>query len=178
MRGPRGTGFLYCSSRTLTELEPFPLDLHGGHWDEALHYSVRHGARRFESWEKSYAALLGLGAAVDYSLALGMSAIELRITELAAYARDQLATIARVRILDRGESLSGIVTFLHETTPAAQIVERLRAAGINVSLGTPDYSQVDYLGHGVEALIRVSPHVYNTTTEIDTLVEMVRELTA
>jgi selenocysteine lyase/cysteine desulfurase len=178
MRGPRGTGFLYCSSRTLAELEPFPLDLHGGHWDAALHYSVRHGARRFESWEKSYAALLGLGAAVDYSLALGMSAIELRITELTAYARNQLATIAGVRILDRGESLSGIVTFLHETTPAAQIVERLRAAGINVSLGTPDYSQVDYLGHGVEALIRVSPHVYNTTTEIDTLVETVRELTA
>lgn len=178
LRGPRGTGFLHCSPRALTELEPFPLDLHSGHWDSVTHYSLQEGARRFESWEKSYAALLGLGAAVDYALSLGMSAIENRITKLAEYARMQLATISGVSILDRGSIRSGIVTFQHASKPAALIVTGLGAAGINVSLGTPDYSQVDYLGHGVAALIRVSPHVYNTTEEIDALVDAVRLLTA
>lgn len=177
MRGPRGTGFLYCSDRALTELEPFPVDLHGGHWNALDTYVLREGARRFESWEKSYAAMLGLGAATDYLLALGQPAITDRITSLAAYAREGLTTVPGITVLDRGEQLSGIVTFLHESLPADSIVGQIRAAGINVSLGSPDYSQVDYIGHSVSGLVRVSPHVYNTTSEIDTLLETVRLLT-
>lgn len=176
LRGPRGTGFLYCSQRALTELEPFPLDLHGGSWNGLNSYEIGDGARRFESWEKSYAALIGLGSAIDYALALGMDAIEERITTLASYARSQLSTVSGVQVHDRGDNLSGIVTFTHDTAPANAIVAMLRESGINVSLGTPDYSQVDYLAHNIDSLVRVSPHVYNTNDEIDLLIRAVDAL--
>ena len=68
---------------------------------------------------------------------------------------------------------SGIITFRHERIEAAAIVAGLKESGINVSLGTPEYSQVDYLAHGVTSMVRVSPHVYNTREELETCAEVV-----
>ena len=126
-------------------------------------------ARRFEYWEKSYAALLGLGAAIDYALDCGMDALSLRIAELAAYARTGLEQIPGVLINDRGVRRSGIVTFTREGRAASDLVAHIKASGINVSLSTPDYSRRDFESHGVTGLVRVSPHAYNTTEEIDRL---------
>jgi cysteine desulfurase/selenocysteine lyase len=176
VRGPRGTGFMYCSARALAELEPFPADLHGANWDPDG-YSMRTDAQRFEAWEKSYAALLGLGAAVDYSLALGMDAIRMRIDYLSFELRLLLAEVSGVHVLDRGIEKSGIVTFNHERVEAAEIVAGLKNSGINVSMGTPEYSQVDYIAHQVSSLVRVSPHVFNTREELERCVEIVRGLT-
>ena len=176
VRGPRGTGFMYCSARALAELEPFPADLHGANWNPDG-YSMRTDAQRFEAWEKSYAALLGLGAAVDYSLALGMDAIRMRIDYLSFELRLLLAEVSGVHVLDRGIEKSGIVTFNHERVEAAEIVAGLKNSGINVSLGTPEYSQVDYIAHQVSSLVRVSPHVFNTREELEKCAIMVRGLT-
>lgn len=176
VRGPRGTGFMYCSPRAQAELEPFPADLHGANWNPDG-YTMRNDAQRFEAWEKSYAALLGLGAAVDYSLALGMDAIRMRIDYLSHELRLLLAEISGVHVLDRGIEKSGIVTFNHERVQAAEIVSGLKNSGINVSLGTPEYSQVDYIAHQVSSLIRVSPHIFNTREELERCAEIVRGLT-
>jgi selenocysteine lyase/cysteine desulfurase len=168
LRGPRGTGFLYASDRALDELEPFPLDLHSATWTSDG-YEVQPSARRFEYWEKSYAALLGLGAAIDYALDCGTDALSLRIAELAAYARTGLEQIPGALINDRGIHRSGIVTFTRDGHSAADLVTHIKAAGINVSLSTPDYSRRDFESHGVAGLVRVSPHAYNTIEEIDRL---------
>ena len=177
VRGPRGTGFMYCSSRSLAELEPFPADLYGAHWDPDG-YTMRFNAQRFESWEKDYAALLGLGAAVDYSLALGLDAIGQRITYLAKEMRRMLDEIPGIEVLDRGVEKSGIITFRHEQVDSAAIVAGLKELGISVSLGTPEYSQVDYLAHGVTSMVRVSPHIYNTLEELERCAEVVRGLSS
>ena len=172
LRGPRGTGFLYASERATTELEPFPLDLHSATW-ESGGYTIAAGARRFEYWERSYAALLGLGAAVDYALDLGIDAIAARIGELAAHARESLSAIDGVIVRDRGVARSGIVTFTHDGVLAPELVRQITAAGINVSLSTPDYARRDFDAHGITSQVRVSPHAYNTTEEIDKLAEVV-----
>jgi selenocysteine lyase/cysteine desulfurase len=168
---------MYCSSRSLAELEPFPADLYGAHWDPDG-YTMRFNAQRFESWEKDYAALLGLGAAVDYSLALGLDAIGQRITYLAKEMRRMLDEIPGIEVLDRGVEKSGIITFRHEQVDSAAIVAGLKELGISVSLGTPEYSQVDYLAHGVTSMVRVSPHIYNTLEELERCAEVVRGLSS
>lgn len=175
LRGPRGSGFLYVSDRALSELEPFPLDLHSATWVDGG-YELAEGAKRFESWEKSYAAVLGLGAAVDYALDLGMDRIRERISQLAEYARAALATVEGVLVRDRGDvpaQRSGIVTLTRQGITAPELVAQIKAAGVNVSLSTPDYSRVDFEGHGIPGLVRVSPHVFNTEEELDRLVEVV-----
>jgi selenocysteine lyase/cysteine desulfurase len=118
-----------------------------------------------------------LGAAIDYSLELGMDAIRVRIDYLACELRLLLAAIPGVRVLDRGIEKSGIVTFNHENVEASVIVAGLKNSGINVSLGTPEYSQVDYMAHHVSSLVRVSPHVFNTREELERCTELVNGLT-
>lgn len=176
LRGPRGTGFLVASDRALTELEPFPLDLHSATWQPAG-FDLAPGATRFESWEKSYAAMLGLGAAIDYALDCGLESIAARIQHLAAYARASLAAIPGVTVLDRGAHPGGIVTITHSAIAAPDLAARIKAGGVNVSLSTPDYSRIDFDAHGIAGLVRVSPHAYNTTEEIDRLAAIVESLT-
>jgi cysteine desulfurase/selenocysteine lyase len=57
--------------------------------------------------------------------------------------------------------------------PAAELAAHIKASGINVSLSTPDYSRHDFDALGIDGLVRVSPHAYNTTDEIDQLVAAV-----
>jgi cysteine desulfurase/selenocysteine lyase len=178
LRGPRGTGLLAVSDAALDRLEPWPLDLHGATWTPDG-YVATPTAQRFEFWEKSYAAVLGLGAALDYALDCGIDELAARIGSLAERTRTDLASIGGIRVLDRGRVRSGIVTFAHDDVDAADLVAAIRAAGVNVSLSTPDYALRDFATYGTDrkdrprARVRVSPHAYNTDAEVDRLLEAV-----
>jgi selenocysteine lyase/cysteine desulfurase len=83
LRGPRGTGFLYVRRGLLERLEPPLLDGHAAEWLESGEYRIRADARRFENWESFVAGKLGLAAAVEYALAIGLEPIRDRVLELA-----------------------------------------------------------------------------------------------
>jgi cysteine desulfurase / selenocysteine lyase len=174
LRGPRATGFLVVSQRMLDDLEPFPLDLHAATWTTLEDYEVAEGAARFESWERAYAALLGMGAAIDYALACGIEPIAERISALASRLRTGLDEIPGVMVRDRGSVQSGIVTL--RVDDAAGVVAGLRARGINTSLSTPDYSRIDFGRDQATGLVRISPHAYNTEDEVDRAIAAVAEL--
>ena len=174
LRGPRATGFLVVSQRMLDDLEPFPLDLHAATWTTLDDYELAEGAARFESWEKAYAALLGMGAAIDYALACGIEPLADRIGLLAQRARAGLAEIPGVTVRDRGSVQSGIVTI--RVDDPAGVVAGLRGRGINTSLSTPDYSRIDFGRDQAPGLVRISPHAYNTEAEVDRAVAAVAEL--
>ncbi len=129
--------------------------------------TVAEGARRFETWERSYAALLGMGAAVDYALDIGLDAIRERIDHLATRLRRELAEIDGVVVRDRGSVRSGIVTVTVPAPGAAEMVRTLRQRGINTSLSTPDYAPDEFARQGIESMVRLSPHAYTTEDEID-----------
>ena len=176
LRGPRGTGFLIASQRLLHDVEPFPLDLHSATWTGDGTYTVHNGARRFETWERSYAAVLGMGAAVDYALDCGIPALQQRIQYLAQLLRDGLAQIDGVTVQDRGLLRSGIVTATFDQVPADQMVQSLRERGINTSLSTADYAPLDFARAQITAQVRFSPHAYNSEDEIAATLEVIRAL--
>lgn len=178
LRGPRGLGFLYISDRALDAgLEPLFPDLYGADWIEADVFQPLPDARRFENWEFPFALVLGLGRAADYALDLGLEPIRHRSWALAASARDGLAEIDGVRVLDRGSEPCAIVTIATEGQDPASLVHSLRAQGINTSLSMRDYAILDFDDQGVEAAVRISPHYYNTEEEIEAVVAGVAELT-
>ncbi|WP_106178892.1 aminotransferase class V-fold PLP-dependent enzyme [Prauserella shujinwangii] len=174
LRGPRGTGFLYVRPELRERVEPVMLDLHSAEWTAPEEYRVRADARRFETWERDVAAVLGLGAAVDYALSWGLPAVERRVTALAARLRDELAALPGVRVHDQGARRCGIVTFTVDGLPAPRVRERLLAAGINTSVSRPGSARFDLPARGIDALVRASVHYYNSEAELDRLVGEVR----
>ncbi len=171
LRGPRGVGFLYVSDRALDMgLEPLFPDMRGADWIEADLYQPAPGAQRFENWEFHYALVLGMGRAAEYALDLGLEAIRDCAWALAALARDRLAEIHTLQVLDRGLERCAIVTVSAEGRHAAELVSSLAEAGISTNVTMRDYAVRDFDDKGVESAVRVSPHYYNTEEEIEELV--------
>ncbi|BFV56594.1 aminotransferase class V-fold PLP-dependent enzyme [Kitasatospora sp. CMC57] len=169
LRGPRGTGFLYCSDRLLERLEPPFLDLRSAVWSGPDSYRIRPDARRFESWENGVAGRIGLGVAVDYALDLGLPAIEQRVTALADGLRDRLRALPGVRVHDRGARRCGIVSLTVAGHDPAELVEELRARRINLSVSAVGSARWDLAERDLESVVRASVHYYNTEEELDRL---------
>ncbi len=176
LRGPRGTGFLYV--RDGWSNEPSVLDLHSARWTGAASYEVRSDARRFETWEFGYAALVGLGIAVDYALDLGLDVIEQRIVDLADDLRRYLSGMPGVSPTDLGTRQCGIVTFTVDGVGASEVVGQLRDQRINVSVSTPLSTPIDAERRHLPDLVRASVHYFNTADELDRFVSALGLLTA
>ncbi len=177
LRGPRGLGFLYVSDETLRNgAHPLLVDMHGADWTDADAFELNPDARRFETWEFAYALVMGLGAAAEYALDAGVETTGRRARELAAYARDRLAEIPGVRVLDRGLELCAIVTIAIAGRDTTDIKLELRRRGINTSSPHREDAVIDMDDKGTESALRISPHYYNTTEEIDIAVEAVAEI--
>ncbi len=175
LRGPRGLGFLYVSDRALNAgLAPLYLDMRGADWIAPNAYHVNPSARRFEDWEFAYALIMGGNVAVQYALDIGLDKIQNRVFELAEYTRTQLQKIDGVQILDQGHQLAGIVTFHLDGADAMGIKLALRGQGVNVSAATRVGAVIDFDKKGVPGAVRVSPHYYNTTEEIDVFIDRLK----
>ncbi len=173
LRGPRGTGFLYVRRARLAGLEPPFLDVHAAQWAHGDRLVVRDDARRFEAWEHSVATRLGLGAAVDEALRLGVDAIWARVHELATSLRAQLATVPGLVLHDTGVEQCGIVTFTIDGVDVYELAARLRTDGINISVSTIDFARYDFEARGLDAVARASVHYYNTDDELTRLVDAI-----
>ncbi len=170
LRGPRGTGFLYAGPRALERIEPPFLDLHAADWTSESTYEVRDDARRFENWETNFAGKLGLGAAVDYALSLGIAQTSARLIELGETLRAALNEIDGVSVHDKGSTRGGIVTFAVEGVDADVIHRRLREQDINTSTSPASHARLDLPHRGLPTLVRASVHYYNDGDEIDRFV--------
>ena len=175
LRGPRGTGFLYASNTTLTEVEPPFLDLHSATWTAAHHFTIRSDARRFENWESNIASKLGLGVAVRYALEIGLDTIWQRVSMLAERLRVHLSDVAGVTLHDVGAVRCGIVTFTVNGKTAQTVKDSLTRQAINTSVSIADYARLDMEQRGLTSVIRASVHYYNTEEELLKLVSAVAD---
>lgn len=171
LRGPRGTGFLYVRRAMLQRLEPPMIDHFAAPWVSRDEYRLRDDARRFETWENNYTARLGLGAAVDYALDIGMGPIEQRCRMLANRLRNGLVSIRGIRIRDLGRAPGAIVSFTMEGYEADAVVASAAASGITIGASDPSSTRIDAEVRSLPPLVRASPHYYNTEAEIDRLID-------
>ena len=178
LRGPRGTGFLWVRPEALDHLEPYVNEIAASTWDGDRGFTWHDGARRFETWEVSYSSVLGLSAAVEQALEIGMDPIGQRAIELGTALRDRLDAVPGVATYDLGREKCAIVTAKVDAMPAEGVAAALAARGINVTTTDPTQTQFDAEDRGVHPLVRLSPHYYNTEAEIDRAVEAFAELAA
>lgn len=177
LRGPRGVGFLYVSDRALElGLEPLLPDLRGADWIEGDLYQPAPGARRFENFEAPVAMVLGMGRAAQYAQELGLEVIRERAWALAESLRERVAELEGVHVEDRGEERCAIVTVSTAGHPPLDLLRALRKEGINTSRTGRDAAIFDFDQKGVDQVLRISPHYYNTEEEIVAFVDALSRL--
>lgn len=170
LRGPRGTGWLFVAPEWSEQMVPIGVDATSGDWLSAEEWEPRERATRFEVFESSFASRIGLGTAVDYALAIGIEEISERIKSLSERLREQLTAMG-TSVHDGGVERCGIVSFTVPGFEARTVMERLAQAGINVVASDATFNRIDLPGRGLEAIVRASPHAFNTEAEIDLLVD-------
>jgi selenocysteine lyase/cysteine desulfurase len=175
LRGPRGTGALYISDKALDAgLEPMFIDMRGAEWKQKDEYQQQPTAIRFEDWEFAYSTVLGTAAAIEYCLNIGENKIWQQVKSFSTILRNQLSQIDKVRVLDKGPEVAGLVTFHVQGSDPKFIVSELLKRKINVVPSYRAFGIIDFDEKGVEWAVRASPHYYNTIEELDFFTESVK----
>lgn len=177
LRGPRGTGLLYVSDRILAAgYAPLLMDAWGAKWTGRNEFTMLPTAKRFETWERSFALLLGQSAAISIANQLGMVAIEQRNQLLQQHLRDNLASIKGIQQYDYGSQTANLITFRKEGVDLAVLKAHLDAHQVYYSVSTSQWGVIDFQEKGVDWVIRLSPHYFNTLAEMDRVAEILEEV--
>lgn len=167
MRGPRGTGFLYVSDKILEQnYAPLLLDMRGADWTEFDDYELFKTAKRFESWEISYASLMGFTNALQYANHIGLHAIEHYNKGLSERLRENLKN-SGFNVWDWGKNLSSIVTFSGPDGDLEKIQQVLKENNVFFSVTHKNSALIDFTKKNISGIVRLSPHYFNTVEEID-----------
>ncbi len=172
MCGPTGIGILYGKQAILDAMPPFMgggdmisrVTLNGSTWNE-LPY-------KFEAGTPAIAEAVGIGAAVDYLSGLGMENIHAHGQELVEYAHDRLAEIPGLTLYNPDAPYrSGVATFTLPEAHAHDIAQILDSEGIAVRAGHHCAMPLHKEHFHIPATTRASFYLYNTTEEVDKLVD-------
>ncbi len=172
MLGPTGIGVLWGRRELLEAMPPFltggdmirDVQLEGSTWNDL--------PWKFEAGTPSIAEGIGLGAAADYLMNLGMDKIRQHEIELTTYALEKMLQIPDLAIYGPKEAAArgGIIAFnLGEVHPH-DLATLLDREAICVRAGHHCCQPLTEL-LGQTATTRASFYIYNTEEEVDRLVE-------
>ena len=167
--GPTGAAYLYVRRDLIEKLEPPYVGWASVNqeifettdfWDI---WSLRlsETASRFEVGTPSAVSFVGAAEAMKMLLNFGIENVERRVLELTDHLIERVKALGlRLQTPEEPQYRSGIVNFKIEKPK--EVVESLKQKGIIVSARANG--------------IRVSPHFYNTKTEINKLIDEIRKI--
>jgi selenocysteine lyase/cysteine desulfurase len=155
--GPEGAGIGYVRREWVERLHPIgvgafsvvnPLAF------STIDFQLKPHAGRWEGGACNVPGLTALGASMELLLNAGIENVRRRVLELTDYLCDRATARGWHVFSSRAESeKSGIVSLVHPTLPPEVVVKQCKAAGVAVNARA--------------GRVRVSPHAYNTETELD-----------
>src|SRR5207245_2253971 len=175
MCGPTGVGLLYGRLEMLEQMDPYQgggdmissVDFYHSTWNKVPH--------KFEAGTPNIADVIALHAAMDYLDELGRDRIAEHDLELSAYAYAKLSEFEGIRLFGPTEGRAGLVSFLLRDIHAHDVVTFADQRGIALR-GGHHCNQPLMQKLGVESTARASFYFYNTKSEVDRFVEVVREI--
>ncbi|MCP4438127.1 MAG: aminotransferase class V-fold PLP-dependent enzyme [Aureispira sp.] len=179
LRGPRGTGLLYVSDKILEkDWSPMLIDMRGAKWTKSDGYSLKKSAKRFEYWEFSHALMAGANAALAYLLEVGIDTIAERNKLLKNYLLEKLKDTPHLVLPDTEiqQETCNIIPLYTKNRGCGELKKYLAANHINVSISEKQNALFYFEQKGMNAMLRISPHYYNTKDEIDILVACLKRL--
>ncbi len=176
MLGPTGVGILVARPELLAGWEPFmgggemidDVTTDGSTWAEA--------PRRFEAGTPPIAQVVGLGAAAEYLMAIGMDNVRAHEVALTEYALGALADVEGLSVYGPAdaEARGCPISFALDGVHPHDVAQFLDSRGVCVRAG--HHCTKPLMVHlGVVATARASTHVYSTTDDIDALAAALRD---
>jgi cysteine desulfurase/selenocysteine lyase len=170
MLGPTASGGLYAKRHLLEEMDPF---MGGGEMIREVrpdHATWKEVPWKFEAGTMNIAQEIGLAAAIDYLVDLGMERVHRHEQEVTAYAIEQLtaagaAVHGPTDVADRGSEVS----FSYRDIHPHDLAQVLDQEGIAIRAGH-HCAQILMRRLGVPATARASFYVYNGREDVDALV--------
>ena len=162
--GPLEAGMFYARRESHARL--WPAIVSAG-WSDAVK-----GARKYEVYgQRDDPRIAAFSAAADFIEMIGIAKVEARTRFLSSYAKGKLAEIGGVKLLTNMEPelSAGVIKFQTGRKKAAEVYQALYAKH-RVAGALTEYGDAEG--------VRFSPHVYNSTADIDRAVDAVRKLLA
>lgn len=173
--GPTGIGVLYGKAEHLEAMPPYQ---GGGDMISSVTFEKTQYNRiplKFEAGTPNVAGTIGLGAAIDYLLAVDRSAVEAHERDLLEHATRVIEAIPQARIIGRAKEKASVVSFVLDGVHPHDIGTILDSEGIAVRAGH-HCTQPLMDRYGVPATVRASLSFYNTRAEVDALADGVRKV--
>lgn len=174
MCGPTGIGVLYGKKELLEEMEP--VNLGGGmneSFDSPNQIFYKELPTRLEAGTPNIAGAIGFGEAIRYLDSIGMDNIMEHEKKLRTYLLDQLLRIPHIDILNI-ESDSGIISFNVDGIFSQDVAYYLNKYKVCVRAGN-HCAKILKNEVGVKNSLRVSLYFYNTESDVDSLVELLKD---
>lgn len=166
--GPTGIGVLYGKYDLLEAMPPYQ---GGGDMIERVCFektTYREAPYKFEAGTPAIVEVIGLGAAVDYLVAIGMDKIQAHEQALAEYALAALADVDGLTLYN-GDNTQSIFPFTLAGIHPSDIGMVLDQCGVAVRAG--HHCTMPLMAAlGVEATTRASIGLYSDKSDIDALV--------
>lgn len=173
MCGPTGSGALYGRAAVLETLPPW----HGG--GEMIvsvsltKSSYKKAPHRFEAGTPNIAGAIGLAAAIDYLEQIGRAEIFAHDSALANYAARRLAEVPGMRVFGPSEERGALVGFVMAGVHPHDLTTFADQHGLALR-GGHHCNQPLMKKFGVPGTTRASFYFYNTTAEIDRMIEILQ----
>ena len=166
--GPCGAGILYVRHELQEKLNP---PIYGWHNVRSPDFVAqeqiifRSGAVKYEAGTQNLVGLVGLIAAMELALEIGVENISAELLRKRAWLVPALQAkgFTVLNAETKTENASGIVSFYQSGNDLAALNQKLADAGIIASLRTNRAGQ---------NFIRLSPHFYNTAAELQRVLEL------
>ena len=173
MLGPTGIGVLYGKKELLEHLEP--INMGGGmneSFDTVDSVFLKGLPTRLEAGTPNIAGVIGLGEAIRYLNKIGMEKIHDREVHLRNYLIEKLLPINHIDIINL-EADSGVVAFNVDGIFSQDVAYFLNKYNICVRAGS-HCAKILKNATGVVNTLRISLYFYNTESEIDEFVELLK----
>ncbi len=168
--GPSGSGAIWIHPERAAEMRPF---MGGGDMirevrKDAVTYADP--PMKFEAGTPGIVQQIGLGAALEYLMDLGMDAVATHEAGLRDYTRDRLAGLNWLQVQGHAPDKAAIFSFTMEGAHPHDLSTVLDKKGVAVRAG--HHCAGPLMEHlGTTATCRASFGLYNTTDEADRLIE-------
>ncbi len=174
MYGPTGIGCLYGKKEALENLAPYQ---YGGDMIRTVAIEKTTFAdvpARFEAGTPPFVEAIGLAAAVQFLMTIGMDKIVTHERELTDYLVGELDRIPGVQILGDRKAKHGIVAFNVAGIHADDISFALTAQNVCVRVGHHCAMPI-HARFNTSVSLRVSLGIYNTRADVDVFIRALQK---